>query len=72
MEEHPSLQVLSIDMAKGLEFDNVILHNPNVNRYSDNKRDKNPVYCYFSWNETGRLPYTGTLSKWFTPYLAAQ
>ena len=47
LEEHPSLQVLSIDMAKGLEFDNVILHNPNVNRYSDNKRDKKSCILLF-------------------------
>lgn len=73
LEEHPSLQVLSIDMAKGLEFDNVILHNPNVNRYSDNKRDKKILYTAISRGmKRVVLPYTGTLSKWFTPYLAAQ
>ncbi len=70
MEEHPSLQVLSIDMAKGLEFDNVILHNPNVNRYSDNKRDKKILYTAISRGmKRVVLPYTGTLSEWFTPYL---
>lgn len=73
LEEHPSLQVLSIDMAKGLEFDNVILHNPNVNRYSDNKRDKKILYTAISRGmKRVVLPYTGTLSEWFTPYLAAQ
>lgn len=73
LEEHPSLQVLSIDMAKGLEFDNVILHNPNVNRYSDNKRDKKILYTAISRGmKRVVLPYTGTLSEWFTPYLASQ
>ena len=73
LEEHPSLQVLSIDMAKGLEFDNVILHNPNVNRYSDNKRDKKILYTAISRGmKRVVLPYTGTLSEWFTPYLAAR
>ncbi|MGH2233619.1 HelD family protein, partial [Enterococcus faecalis] len=62
-QEHPSLQVSSIDMAKVLEFDNVILHNPNVNRHSDNKRDKKIVYSAISGGmKRVVLPYTGTLS----------
>ncbi|MGC3142013.1 ATP-binding domain-containing protein, partial [Enterococcus faecalis] len=61
LEEHPSLQVLSIDMAKGLEFENVILHNPNVNRYSDNNRDKRILYTAISRGmKRVVLPYTGT------------
>ena len=72
MEEHPSLQVLSIDMAKGLEFDNVIFITQMLIVIPTINEIKNPVYCYFRGMKRVVLPYTGTLSEWFTPYLAAQ
>ena len=72
MEEHPSLQVLSIDMAKGLEFDNVILHNPMLIVIPTINEIKILYTAISRGMKRVVLPYTGTLSKWFTPYLAAQ
>lgn len=57
-------------MVKGLEFDNVIFYNLNVNCYFDNKWDKKILYivifCGMKWVV---LFYIGIFFEWFIFYL---
>lgn len=60
-------QVLSIDMAKGLEFDNVIIHDPSTLRYGTTEREKKILYTAISRGmKQVFLPYVGKLSELFT------
>lgn len=57
-------QILSIDMAKGLEFDNVIIHDPSSIRYGTTEREKKILYTAISRGmKQVFLPYVGELSK---------
>ncbi|MGX7149110.1 HelD family protein [Enterococcus ureasiticus] len=57
-------QILSIDMAKGLEFDNVIIHDPSNVRYGTTEREKKILYTAISRGmKQVFLPYVGELSK---------
>ncbi|OJG53082.1 DNA helicase II/ATP-dependent DNA helicase PcrA [Enterococcus haemoperoxidus] len=59
-------QVLSIDMAKGLEFDNVIIHDPSAVRYGTTEREKKILYTAISRGmKQVFLPYVGELSELF-------
>ncbi|MGX7265409.1 HelD family protein [Enterococcus crotali] len=57
-------QILSIDMAKGLEFDNVIIHDPSNVRYGTTEREKKILYTAISRGmKQVFLPYVGELSE---------
>ncbi|OJG27247.1 DNA helicase II/ATP-dependent DNA helicase PcrA [Enterococcus caccae] len=57
-------QILSIDMAKGLEFDNVIIHDPSTLRYGTTEREKKILYTAISRGmKQVFLPYIGELSN---------
>ncbi|MEI5994725.1 HelD family protein [Candidatus Enterococcus mansonii] len=59
-------QILSIDMAKGLEFDNVIIHDPSTLHYGTTEREKKILYTAISRGmKQVFLPYVQTLSKLF-------
>lgn len=59
-----NVQILSIDMAKGLEFDNVIIHDPSTLRYGATEREKKILYTAISRGmKQVFLPYVGKLSK---------
>ncbi|OJG95605.1 DNA helicase II/ATP-dependent DNA helicase PcrA [Enterococcus termitis] len=61
-------QILSIDMAKGLEFDNVIIHDPSTVRYGTTEREKKILYTAISRGmKQVFLPYVGALSELFRP-----
>lgn len=71
LTDYEFLQILSIDMAKGLEFDTVIIHNPSCQFYTSNKRDQKILYTAISRGmKRVLLPYIGTLSELLTPYLS--
>lgn len=60
----PKAQILSIDMAKGLEFDNVIIHDPSTLRYGTTEREKKILYTAISRGmKQVFLPYVGELSQ---------
>ncbi|MBO0422600.1 HelD family protein [Enterococcus plantarum] len=60
-------QVLSIDMAKGLEFDNVIIHNPSAAHYGTTDREKKTLYTAISRGmKQVFLPYIGEISELFS------
>jgi len=60
----PKAQILSIDMAKGLEFDNVIIHDPSTLRYGATEREKKILYTAISRGmKQVFLPYVGELSQ---------
>lgn len=60
-------QILSIDMAKGLEFDNVIIHDPSTLHYGSSEREKKILYTAISRGmKQVFLPYIGELSELFT------
>lgn len=60
----PKAQILSIDMAKGLEFDNVIIHDPSTVRYGTTEREKKILYTAISRGmKQVFLPYVGELSQ---------
>ncbi|WP_348920779.1 HelD family protein [Enterococcus rotai] len=60
----PKAQILSIDMAKGLEFDNVIIHDPSTLRYETTEREKKILYTAISRGmKQVFLPYVGELSQ---------
>jgi DNA helicase-2/ATP-dependent DNA helicase PcrA len=55
-------RVLAIDMAKGLEFDHVIIHNPTAERFQT-ERDRRILYTAVSRGmKQVYLPYVGELS----------
>ncbi|MBO0444775.1 AAA family ATPase [Enterococcus ureilyticus] len=57
-------QILSIDMAKGLEFDNVIIHDPSTVRYGTTEREKKILYTAISRGmKQVFLPYIGEISE---------
>ncbi|OTN88135.1 hypothetical protein A5819_000587 [Enterococcus sp. 7E2_DIV0204] len=57
-------QILSIDMAKGLEFDNVIIHDPSTVRYGTTEREKKILYTAISRGmKQVFLPYVRELSE---------
>lgn len=57
-------QILSIDMAKGLEFDNVIIHDPSKLRYGTTDREKKILYTAISRGmKQVFLPYVGEISE---------
>lgn len=59
-------QILSIDMAKGLEFDNVIIHDPSAVRYGTTEREKKILYTAISRGmKQVFLPYIGEISELF-------
>jgi DNA helicase-2/ATP-dependent DNA helicase PcrA len=56
-------RILAIDMAKGLEFDHVIIHNPTAERFQT-ERDRRILYTAISRGmKQVYLPYTGELTK---------
>ncbi|MBM7689583.1 helicase [Enterococcus ureilyticus] len=56
--------ILSIDMAKGLEFDNVIIHDPSTVRYGTTEREKKILYTAISRGmKQVFLPYIGEISE---------
>lgn len=58
------IQVLSIDMAKGLEFDHVIIHDVSANHYGTSEREKKILYTAVSRGmKQVFLPYIGTLTE---------
>ncbi|OJG75428.1 DNA helicase II/ATP-dependent DNA helicase PcrA [Enterococcus quebecensis] len=60
-------QILSIDMAKGLEFDHVIIHDPSTLRYGTTEREKKILYTAISRGmKQVFLPYVGSLCELFT------
>lgn len=57
------IQVLSIDMAKGLEFDYVIIHDVSANYYGTSEREKKILYTAVSRAmKQVFLPYIGTVT----------
>ncbi|MGM0219708.1 HelD family protein [Enterococcus sp. AZ126] len=61
-----TVQILSIDMAKGLEFDNVIIHDPSTVRYGTTEREKKILYTAISRGmKQVFLPYIGEISELF-------
>lgn len=60
----PIVKILSIDRAKGLEFDNVIIHDPSTLRYGTTEREKKILYTAISRGmKQVFLPYIGRLSE---------
>ncbi|MTD37567.1 AAA family ATPase [Erwinia sp. CPCC 100877] len=58
-------RLLAIDMAKGLEFDHVIIHNPTAERFQT-ERDRRILYTAISRGmKQVFLPYIGELSTLF-------
>jgi DNA helicase-2/ATP-dependent DNA helicase PcrA len=70
LAQHSQWQVLSIDMAKGLEFDSVIIHDPSRLRYPGTDRDQKILYTAVSRAmKQIYLPYIQQPSPLLFPYL---
>ncbi|MBO0470703.1 AAA family ATPase [Enterococcus sp. DIV0242_7C1] len=65
--EEKQVQILSIDMAKGLEFDHVIIHDPSTQHYGTTDREKKILYTAISRGmKQVFLPYIAELAELLT------